>query len=171
AKAGIKVGDVILSVDGQDIDDAGDLTRTIGRISPGKTISMSIWRKGNRKEIQVTLGERSSQIAQAEVEKQQSESGLLGMQLRPVRDQEAEALGLSSTKGLLVVDVKEMSPAAEANMRRGDIVLEANGKSVNSVADIRKIIKDDSKGKGVVLLFIKRKSQTLFRTIPLDKNN
>ncbi len=171
AKAGIKVGDVILSVAGQEIDDAGDLTRTIGQLSPGKTVSIEVWRKGDLKEIQVTLGERSSQIAQAQGKEQQSEAGLLGMELRPVGEQEAESLGLSSTKGLLVVDVKEMSKAAEANMRRGDVILEANGESVNSLADFKRIISQDSKGKGVVLLFIKRKGQTLFRTIPLGQEN
>jgi serine protease Do len=59
------------------------------------------------------------------------------------------------------------SPAAEAGIAPGDLILEANQHSVNTVADFKKIVQK-AKKNGVVLLFLKRKGQNLFRTIPLD---
>jgi serine protease Do len=167
-KAGIQVGDVIRSIDGNPVEDAGDLTRTIGHLPPGETISIQVWRKGKIKTLEITLGERTSHMAQARGMDQQGDSEFLGMQLRPVNEQEADALGLTSTRGLLVVTIKDMSAAAEANMRKGDVILEANGKPVNSLSDFTTIIQGEAKDKGVLLLLIKRQGQNLFRTIPLE---
>ncbi len=169
AEAGIRVGDVIVSVNGKSIENAGDLTRTIGRLSPDETVNMTVWRQGEVSELEVTLGERDVDVARAMPAQEQQQGDLLGMELKTVTAEEAESLGLTSPKGLLVVEIADASPAAEANIRPGDVILEANGQAVNSLSELQEVLDDDARKKGVVMFLIKRQGQNLFRTIPLPE--
>ncbi len=166
-KAGVKVGDVIVSINGNPIDDARDLTITIGKMPPGQKIGLKIWRNGEIRNLQVKLGERSEQLAQTQGQEKRTETELLGMDLKSVNQREAEALGLQSARGLLVTEVKSGSPADSADMRRGDVILEANEHPVNSVSEFEEILSKATREKGVVMLWIKRRGQPLFKTIPL----
>ncbi|MCF8104661.1 MAG: DegQ family serine endoprotease [Desulfohalobiaceae bacterium] len=171
-KAGIEVGDVIVSINGEPVEDAGDLTRTIGRLSPDKEIQITIWRKGTVKEFEVVLGERSLQTAEADKEGPQQEPAsaeVLGLDLRPVTEEEAQALGLNRARGLLVTGMTQNSPAVEAEIRTGDVILEANGREVNTMSELEQVLKGDAAEKGVVMFLIKRRGQNFFRTVPLDE--
>jgi len=169
AQAGIQPGDIIVSVNGEDIEGASDLTRTIGNLPPGETIDMTVWRQGDLVQLTVTLGERSLHTAQEDRdEKAPADAGLLGMEVKPVNAREAEQLGLSEVKGLLVVDVASASEAAEANIQRGDVILEANKQPVNQVDQLQEIINTDAKQKGALLLRINRRGQIFYRAIPLE---
>ncbi len=171
AKAGIEPGDVIVSVDGESIEDANDLTRVIGSLPPEDTIKMTIWRKGQVKEVDVTLGERHKQMAQARGQEpsQPDDAEALGMSLEAVDEETAQSLNLPAVRGLVVTDVARDSKAAQANIQRGDVILEANGQEVNSVEDLTKVLKGDAAEKGVILLLVVRQGQALYRTIPLNK--
>ncbi|MFP4257499.1 MAG: DegQ family serine endoprotease [Desulfovermiculus sp.] len=171
AEAGIKPGDVIVSVNGQSIEDANDLTRTIGSLPPEDKISMKIWRKDQVKEVEVTLGERHKQMAQARGEEptEPDDDGALGMSLQAVDEETAQSLNLPAARGLVVTDVARDSKAAQANIQPRDVILEANGQEVNSVDDLTKVLQGDAAEKGVALLLVVRQGQALYRTIPLDK--
>ncbi|MDZ7762665.1 MAG: DegQ family serine endoprotease [Desulfovermiculus sp.] len=170
AQAGLEVGDVIVSVNGESIDDANDLTRTIGSLPPEDTIRLTIWRKGEVKEIEVTLGERQAQMAKGPSDSEGADGPeALGMNVRPVSGEEARALNMPNPQGLVVTEVADGSAAAEANIRPGDVILEANGQAVHNISELRKVLQTDAADKGVALLLVLRKGQTLFRTIPLDK--
>ena len=171
AKAGIQPGDVIVSVNGETIEDAHDLTRTIGSLPPEDKIRLTIWRKGQVKEVVVTLGERHKQMAQARGEEpsQLDDAGALGMSLQAVNEETAQSLNLPAARGLVVTDVARDSKAAQANIQTGDVILEANGQKVNSVEDLTRVLQGDAAEKGVVLLLVVRQGQALYRTIPLNK--
>ena len=168
-KAGLQVGDVILAVNGQSIADAGELTRTIGHLSPDKEVEIRVWRKGEVHEFAVLLGERNLQTARTKTEPGGDTAMVLGLDLRPVTEQEARELGLDDPRGLIVTGVGQSSPAAEADIRQSDVILEANGQPVDSMADLNAVLKDDAARKGVVMFLIKRRGQNLFRTVPLDE--
>ena len=168
-QSGIKVGDVIVSVNGKPVENAGDLTRTIGSISPDETVNMTVWRQGSIKELKVKLGEREVDVARGMPAQQQQQGDLLGMELKTVNAEEAESLGLPSPQGLLVVEVMDASPAAEANIRPGDVILEANGQAVDDLSALQDVLDGDALKKGVVMFLIKRQGQNLFRTIPLPE--
>jgi len=70
-------------------------------------------------------------------------------------------------KGLVVSGVTPGTPADEAELKAGDVILEANQTPVNSVAEFGKVLAEDASKKGVVLLLVKRGKQNLFRTVPL----
>ena len=169
AKAGIQTGDVIVAVNGDQIQDARDLTRTIGSLPPEDTIRLTVWRKGKVKEIEVTLGERQTQLAQGQQDKEGAGSAdALGMRLRPVTQEEARALNMPKAQGLVVAEIDSGSRAARANIRPGDVILEANGHTVHSLSQFTEVLEKDAADKGVVLLLMLRQGKSMFRTIPLN---
>jgi len=171
-KAGIKAGDVIVEVDGKSMADANELLRTIAGLSPGDSTRLTIWRKGDTKRIKVTLGERDTkQLAQAgQPQQPEQASGVLGMSVRPVTEQEAQALGMSAPKGLLVTAVDQGSPATDSDIRAGDVITQVNQREVATVDEFKEILDTEGKDKGVVLLLVLRQGQSAFKTITLPKD-
>ena len=169
-RAGIKAGDVVLAVDGYTIEDFGDLTRKIGHLMPGDTVNLTVWRKGKRIRFTASLDERSVEVTRdgtLDPDDGNGKEAVLGMSLRPPHAEELEILGLQDVRGLLVVELENDSSAAETGLAPGDLIMEANQQVVNSVSEFKTIVQKARKN-GVVLLFVKRKGQNLFRTIPLD---
>ncbi|MGM0424792.1 MAG: DegQ family serine endoprotease [Thermodesulfobacteriota bacterium] len=170
-EAGLRPGDVIVEVDGEPVRDAGELTRRIGNMQPGQEVEIVFWRKGQERSVQLTLGERDLETARRG-EKQEpgpERADFLGMQVKQVNEEEARSLDLPAVQGLLVTDVEEGSPAAQADVRRGDVILEANGQSVNQTKELQEVLEGDAQDKGVVMLLISRQGQNLFRTIPMPE--
>ncbi|WP_461832906.1 DegQ family serine endoprotease [Desulfothermus sp.] len=167
-KAGIKVGDVIIAVNDKPVSDSHDLTRKIGLLKPHSKAKITVWRNGKVKEFWVKLGERKINMAMGEEEAPEGQAGyILGMKVREVTQQDVDKYNLDSDKGLLVLNVRQGSKADEADIRVYDILLKGNFKELNTVGDLREVIEKDGKKKGALLLLIKRKGQTIFRTIPL----
>jgi len=172
-KAGIRAGDVILSINDMPVADSSDLTRQIGAITPGSSIKMSLWRDGKKMNVNVTLGERDMQrLARGPEPETEAETKAdeLGLAVRPPSQQEASALGLDRPRGLLVSQVESGSKAFRADVIPGDLILQANGKNVDSVEEFNTILREDARPKKVLMLLINRQRQNLFRTIPLEDN-
>lgn len=169
-KVGIRAGDVIVAVDDVSISDAGDLTRKIGDLLPGVKITLSVWRDGKTVKIPLVLGERNvEKVAQGGPGTPEGRGeDILGLNIRPVNETEASALELDRAAGLLVLEVSQGSLAAQNDLNAGDVILEANGKPVNTVKAFRELIEGDGKEKGVVMLLIKRQGRNVFRTVPLS---
>lgn len=173
-KGGIKVGDVIIKVNGDEIDDTNVLLRKIAAITPGSKAELTVWRKGREKDLYITLGERgdkgliaSKKIPNAPAATEKVDE--LGLTVRPVnRKTEAKALGLDKPQGLLIVDVKNDSPAQNARIRPGDLILEADQHAVNSADKLKKIIDDEARERGLLLL-IRRQGINTFVTVELKK--
>ncbi len=165
-EAGIEVGDVIVSVQGHSIKDADELTRVIGDMSPGQEVKITLWRNGEAKKVTVELGLRDldRQAAKEEEERESSDKLLLGMKVRKLTEKEARSLNLNTAKGLVVLGIKQGSPASEANIQRGDVILRANKRPVGSNEELKQVI-EQAEDKKVIMLFINRKGQNLFTTI------
>jgi serine protease Do len=171
-QAGLRQGDVILSVNGENIEDANALLRTIAGLQPGDSADITVFRQGEEKEFTVTLGIRDTQrMAQRGMEREPEEeaAGRLGLQLKPVNEQEARALGLPEPKGLLVMGVEPGAPAAEAGIRQGDVVLQVNQQDVNSVQAFKEILEDEGEKKGVLLLLVQRRGRSIFVSVPVPE--
>ncbi|MHC1788649.1 DegQ family serine endoprotease [Solidesulfovibrio sp.] len=174
-KAGIKTGDVITAVGGQKIDNSNDLLRRIAAIRPGESVELAVMRKGSPVTVSVTLGERDAkklaqnapgQGGEDEADGDQTTSAV-GVSVRALTAKEAKALGMDKAQGLLITEVVDGSEAEQADVRPGDVILEVNQRPVASPADFAKVVDEDGKKKGVVMLQIKRQSQTVFRTVPI----
>ncbi|HML59371.1 DegQ family serine endoprotease [Solidesulfovibrio sp.] len=178
AKAGIKTGDVITAVSGQKIDNTNELLRRIAALKPGDSTEMNLLRKGSPLTVSVTLGERDAKkLAQQggtgedggdATAPAETQAKSIGLTLRAVTDREGKALGMDKARGVLVTEVEDGSEAEQSDVRPGDVVLEVNQRAVNTPEEFKKVVAEDGKAKGVVMLQIKRQRQTVFRTVPLS---
>jgi serine protease Do len=166
AKAGVITGDVITAVNGRAVRDAHDLAKQIGSMTPGATVKLSVWRKGEEKSFSLTLGElpKSREARAANPDSEGTGAGLpkLGMTLAP-----AEGVAGSGSEGVVVTEVDPDGLASEHGLKTGDIILEVGGSKVASVADVRKAMSEAQKnGKRTVLMRVKSDDATKFVAIP-----
>jgi serine protease Do len=140
---------------------------------PGTDIKLTVVRDGSPVELTATLDEFSAGDSKAPVPgdedngdgpKPENQSGKLGVTLEPMTSQTARRLGLDSdSEGMVVTDVDQNGPAAEAGINQGDVILEINRKPINSVADVTSALAGS--GDRPVLLLISRRGQTIFLTV------
>ena len=168
AKAGIESGDVIVSVDGQPVEDSSALLRAIAAKKPGNTVALGIWRNGKEEQMKVTLGERQLAGNTKAEDGKKSDEGLLGFSARALTAEERRTLKISDKEGVFVVDVDPDRAAAEADIRPGDIILRADRKAVNSPEALSKIVKDVGVKRGAIMLQIQRRGESLFRAVPIE---
>jgi serine protease Do len=159
ARAGIKVGDVILKFNGETVVDAGQLSSQVGMATPGDKAALEIWRDGKTMTLSATIGSAESATLASTTDAGASGPAKLGLALRPLTPAERSQSGLSS--GLLVEDVQ--GHAAEAGIQPGDVVLSVDGSPVESVAQLRKMIQQHDKQ---VALLIQRGNNRVF--VPID---
>lgn len=172
AKGGMQAGDVVLSVNGKEIEDPSALLRAIAEQTPGSSVKLVVWRDGANKNLQVTLGERSAEQLSAQrggplKHGKAEQAASLGMSVRPVTAEEAKALNLKG--GLLITEVAPNKAAAEADLREGDIILSANMKPVHTVAALTKLVKEEGVPRGALLLQVQRRNDVAFKTLVIKK--
>jgi serine protease Do len=161
AKAGLKVGDVILEFDGNPIVDAGQLSARVGASAPGSKASLQVWRDGKTMTLNATIGSAAPAEAAGNADASASSSqSRLGLALRPLNPEERQQAGVSG--GLVVENAQ--GPAAEAGIQRGDVVLSVDGTPVQSVAQLRKMVQEHDKQ---VALLIQRGENRLFVPVTL----
>jgi len=154
-KAGLQRGDVVLSINGQPVEDSRDLRFKIASIRPGSSARLQVLRDGQRREVNVVLGERPESETQTPVSPEQPDdsSSALGIQVQELSPQIREQLELESgTQGVLIAAVQPGSPAAEAGLTRGDVIQEVNRKPVRNVQDLRQALASVGKDQPVLLL-------------------
>lgn len=160
AGAGLKAGDVILQIDGEPMTHAGAVSSRIGLGKPGEKVKLKVWRDQAERELAVTLGAARDEKQAAADEEGSAEPGRLGLALRPLSPQERQQAQIDS--GLMVQGAQ--GAAARAGLSQGDVVMAINGKPVQSIDDIRRVL--DAKPKSVALL-VWRGGDRLFVPVPL----
>jgi serine protease Do len=157
SKAGVKTGDVILSVDGKTVERSGYLPSMISAIKPGDTARLEVWRDHTAKTLAVKVDEfqeETQKVANREVE-EPAKADKLGLSVRPLGADERKS---AETEGyLLVEDVT--GPAAQAGVRPGDVILGVNGKTVKSLSELKSATMDGSK---TVAILLEREGVPLF---------
>src|SRR5690606_4607851 len=169
AKAGIKVGDVIIKFNGRDVTTQADLPYLVGRTPPNSTVPVVVMRKGKEEVVRVKVG--VLQVADAG----QEEPRRLPSQATP----EADALGLiveevspqnrgrnNVTSGVVVTHVQPNSPAAQAGLRAGDVIDQLGFNDIENLADYRKVSSELPKGEPQAIRFF-RHGQPVFHTITI----
>jgi len=157
-KAGLKPGDVVLSFNGRPVRDSAQLAAMVGESNPGDAAKLEIWRKGDKRTLEAKLGTASDESAKQASAGSAEEHAQLGLAVRPLTPEERKQADVPG--GLVVEGVN--GPAAQAGVEPGDIVLQAGGKPVRSVEDLRAAAKS---GKTVALL-VQRGDRRLF--VPLQ---
>jgi serine protease Do len=174
AKAGLQRGDVIVSFDGEQIEDLRDLTRSVADQEPGSAAKLVVMRDGSEQTLDVEIGQMPTQdqvVAMADQPDAQSDSPRLGVMLAQLTPEARQSLDLSAdAKGVVVTDVQPGSPAAEKGLQPGDLIVEADRTQVNDpgmVAEAVRKAADD--GKDSILLLIQRDGQDRFVAVPLQR--
>jgi serine protease Do len=155
-KAGVKHGDVILSVDGIKIKQTRDLINYVSAKGPNTSVNLQVYRDGKTMDRQVKLSERPGQKEQESRLPEKGETGIdwLGIQYQDLSSGLRSSHGLpDSTEGVVITSVAPTSPLYEQAVRPGSIVSEVNGQSVKSVADFEKAVKS-AKSKSYLRLYI-----------------
>ena len=172
AKAGMKPGDVILSVNGEGIEDSADLSRKIAAIKPGNKANIVVWRNGSQKELSLQIAERQTD-PQGNVENKDSSpdslTETLGLTVRTLTKEDAARMRLDNAEGVIVTKVENGTNAAEAGIFVGDVIIAANGEPVPNVDALTGIINEHGKKRGAVMLYLVRQGQKFFKTIAVPK--
>ena len=159
AQAGIRVGDVILKFNGSPVIDAGQLSQRVGVTAPGDKAAIEIWREGKSLDLTAVIGNAGTLTANDDAGGDSSQAKL-GLALRPLNPEERQQAGVPG--GLVVEDAQ--GRAAEAGIQPGDVVLSVDGAPVQTVAQLRKMVKDHDKQ---IALLIQRGDARLFVPVTL----
>ncbi|MCC6765340.1 MAG: DegQ family serine endoprotease [Deltaproteobacteria bacterium] len=170
ATSGLKRGDVVIGMDGKTISEPGQLSRTIATMSPGSTTRLQIVRDGKERTLDVKVGKQPEDIAHGpesmtdeDDEGGRASAGSLGLQLDNLTDQTRRQLGYGrDVVGALVTGVANGSPAEEAGMRPGDLILQVDRRDVDSARTAAAVL---SKASPPVLLLVRRGESTVFLTL------
>ncbi|MCE5265787.1 MAG: DegQ family serine endoprotease [Deltaproteobacteria bacterium] len=161
--AGLKAGDVVIEINGKPVRDTHELLMMVAAFRIGESIKVKILRDGQEKIIPITIAERTEKSEMASAH-QSGEA--FGMAVQEITPEIAQQLGLSTKKGVIVVDVQEGSVADEVGIQPQDIILQVNKVRVSTLKEYQREIAKAGE-KGSILLLIKRGKATFF--VPLMK--
>ncbi len=159
-KAGIKPGDVIVAFNGKEISQVSMLPNLVAETPVGSRAEVTLYRKGALKKLPLVIAKlNEEQVAQTEPA--ESLNKRLGLGVQDLTPEIAAALGITDKHGVLVTGVEPGSPAAEAGLRKGDLILEFNQRPVRDLKSFLNELKG-VKTKATVSFFVKREGRTRF---------
>ncbi|HEX9638536.1 MAG TPA: DegQ family serine endoprotease [Acidobacteriota bacterium] len=166
-QAGVKVGDVIVELDGKAVRDSNSLANQTSLTRPGTAVTIKLIRGGKELELRVTLEELPEEQEQARPAAAQTErpSSRLGLEVGELTPRLAERFGYENAAGVLVAGVRPGGAAFDAGLRDGDLIQEVNRRSVASVEQFQSEV-DALKPGATALLYVRRGDGNLF--LPLE---
>lgn len=169
AKGGLKIGDVILSVNGKSIDMSGDLPHLVGAMKPGSKAKLEVVRDGQRKTLNIEIGalpEDGDLLASASgASSATSSDNRLGVAVTDLSDAQRQAMEVSG--GVVVSEVSQ-GPAAMVGLRPGDVITHLNNEAITSVKNFTKVVKNLPKNRSVSMRVL-RDGRASFITFKLPK--
>ncbi len=177
AKAGLKSGDIITAIDGKKVQNSDELTMDVISHTPGSTVTLDVNRNGQPMTVKVTLGQRPGGVnwEQKDQNNNGNDSGqdnggdnnsatLRGITVEALTPEIAQQVGVPpSTRGVVVSNVDQSSPAAGAPLQQGSIITAVDRQPVSTIADFRRLM-NAANGKPV-LLTINNGGQVTFAVI------
>ena len=182
-RAGLQKGDVVLEFDGERPRSARQFTRLVRETPPGRSVKMTVMRSGSKRTLDITPEPRDSVTLQrfpqitGDVRRAFPRDfsfnfdsqgffgeGLfasgrrLGVMVAPLSDQLATYFGVK--EGVLVSEVVENTPAASAGLKAGDVIVAANGRSVQSATDLTREVRDTEPGSTIELRVTRDRKET-----------
>lgn len=161
AVAGVRRGDVVVSVNGEKIADASALARKLALLEPGVPTEFVVLRDGRERTYRIKLVEHPDNQESGEVEARRDVERGLGIEVSDITQTIRNRLGIKRSEGVVVVSVAPGSVASEKGIRVGDLVLEINGNSVRGLSDYKRILAESGERK-TLLFLVERKGRTLY---------
>jgi serine protease Do len=169
ARSDMKQGDVIVSFNGTKIETPRDLAFAVAETPAGKTVPVRVWRDGQERSLDVTIGTERAQQKVAEAGPE-SQSGPLGLALAPLSSERRESLGGETRGGVLVASVTPGSRADDSGLQSGDVILSIGGRPVSSPDDaVARIHAAQREKKAALPLLVLRDGTTAFLALQLKE--
>lgn len=173
AKAGLKPMDIIVKIDGNQMRSTNDVQKYVLNQNMGTELKAEVLREGKPKTITIKLEEmpESYGLAKADIPMARRRSSTkndfdkLGLRVREVTPEIAKRMGVGEAEGLIIDNVRNGSPAAEAGLRSGDLITQVNGKSIVSESDLESALGTSSKKNSSVFL-VRRGAIPMFLVVP-----
>jgi serine protease Do len=145
-KAGIRPGDVILEVEGMEVNKPNQLQAKVGSYNPGDEITLLLWKDGKKVKYDIVLESRDDAVTTTREDRRETEKKVqsLGINVKDLTNEELDLYDLNY--GVLIQSVDRNSPAAREGLRRGDVIYEVDGERIESVADLRDYIESQDSG-------------------------
>jgi serine protease Do len=162
-KAGLEKGDIILDINGKPVNSSAELRIHVSLMAPGTKVDVKVFRDGVEKTIPLTLAEMPTESAKAEQPENSTEDALQGITVENVTARTARQLGLPATAaGVVVTNVEQSSKAADAGLKRGDVIQEVNRKPVRDTSDFESAMRN---AKDATLLLVNRQGNTMYLAV------
>ncbi|PYV93128.1 MAG: protease Do [Acidobacteria bacterium] len=153
ARGGLKTGDVITALNGKAISDSGELQVEVGQKQPGTTIKLEVMRDGKSVTVPVTLEAMGSRDKIAEAGGSEHGKGRWGIGLADLSPDLRDHLQApSDIRGAVIENVRPGSPADNAGLQRGDVIVEVNRQSVQSASDAAQALGKVGKDQDALVL-------------------
>ncbi|WP_203294261.1 Do family serine endopeptidase [Maricaulis parjimensis] len=172
-RAGFEREDVVLQVNGEDVESSRDLTRRIADISAGETVRFRIIREGRERNLRATLGDRPSEEdlnAMQSGAEAPAEVSYFGMSLVELGEEDRQVRGLAEdTPGVVVDNLERGSEAARKGLTTGDVILEAGGDPVASPDAFGAAVEEArADGRSAILLLVETRGGQRYVALQLD---
>jgi len=152
-RAGLKAGDIILEYDGKPINEGNELPRYVALTPIDKKVKLVIFRDGSKQDVSVVVGKlKDGESESAAVTGGSAENEKIGISVQELTKELAGRFGIKDSKGLVVTDVKQGSPAEEMGVTAGALIIEINGQRPETVDKFNTVVSKLKKGDVVRLL-------------------
>ncbi len=158
-KAGLRDGDIVIEYNGKPIADIRELSQAVASTKPGAKVKVKAMREGKPVSLVIVVGEMPTDGKLNFKKPAASQNNALGANVRPLNDKEKKRV----SNGLFVESV--YGAAAEAGMRRGDIIISACGKKIRTEKDLNEVV---SKAKGSLAVLVDRNGSREFIPVKLS---
>jgi len=153
ARAGLKLGDVVVAIDGRPIQTSSELQTLLAQRQPGERVRLTIVRDRQRRDVTVELGQfETDRVRERSRSERLSAAERLGFYAQDLTSRDLVELGLpEDTRGVVILSTPALSPVAE-QVNRGDIIVSINGQPIRSVRDLERVAADLKPGDVVQLI-------------------
>jgi C-terminal processing protease CtpA/Prc len=170
-EAGLRRKDIIIEVNGNEIDDSKEIVELVEELEVGDDIEVVIVRKGKEKTFEIELEERPEyewfgkspgssykmpNIISRNYRFSSGSEGYIGVAIQSLNEQLGEYFEVDDGEGVLVTEVFEDSPADAAGLKAGDVIIAVDGESVAETGELQEIITDKEEGDEVTVAYIRK---------------
>jgi len=176
--SGVKAGDIVLNFDGKDVEDMKSLPRIVAETEIDKPVTVEVWRNGRSMKLQVIVGEMEEDIKVSKKVSPQSNEVVtkeileLGLLLSNITEDMRSKFGIpENISGVLVVNVKSDTDAADKGILPGDIIIEISQNKVYTPGDVSmRVAEEINAERDFALILINRKGNLSYIAVKISKN-